>query len=259
MTKEARWYYRIIVFNNFYSSFVALEEKYDKQLMLDYTEKKQLFALLKTCYEFYYKSLRDILNENKIFSFLPSEIFIQAEKEKIINDSKIWLDYIQELNQYYQTYGAQEQEELTIKIIDKFKSKLKNAANNLNKFCNIPTKEEIHFKQFDSSTQPSYTPLDIGITEYSYNLLLQTFKANKDIKYAWLHGSRAKANARKNSDIDLLLDIDAGKIQECKNNFDNLTIPYRVDAFSINDESDESFARKVSKYAKIIYRQEDFN
>lgn len=53
-----------------------------------------------------------------------------------------------------------------------------------------------------------------GINEKVYNNLLVYFEKEKDINKVILFGSRAKGNARINSDIDLC--IDCSKKQDIK-------------------------------------------
>lgn len=244
MTNIPRWHYRIEVFNNFYTDFQNC------------LEAQQEFALLKTCYEFYSKSLRDILNEKDEGLYLPSQVLVEAQKSGLIDDSDVWLDYIQELNEYYQTYGEEEKQNLRDKIVDKYKPKLSNASLNLNTFYNnchhienIPAAKPILDKELKS--------VDIGITKYSYDLLMNSFKENSYIKSVWIHGSRAKGNARKCSDIDLIIDIDVKRIEDCKQQFDNLPIPYRIDFVSCNNSTNESFLRAIIPDAKLIYCIED--
>lgn len=261
MTKTPRWHERINVFNNFYHNFVDLCGKYDRDLMRDFSEKQQLFNGLKICYEFYCKSLRDILNFQGDVIYLPVKVLISANEAGLINDAEVWLDYIKDMNCYYQTYGASEQQNLAIQIINKYKSKLLNSYNNLNKFYNSHICNEDYGteeKILCTDSKPLYTPSDVDISEYSYNILLNYLKSNKYIKYVWLHGSRAKGNARKNSDIDFLIDIGIEYQEDCKAGFYNLTIPYRVDFVSINDLSCEEFVKASIDDTKLIYRAEDF-
>lgn len=259
MTKTPRWHERILVFNNYYTTFVDLCEKYDKGLMIDFSEKQQLFNYLKVCYEFYCKSLRDILNFNGICLFLPAQILLKAQSEGIIDDADLWLKYIKDLNIYYQTYGAEEQKKLVLQIIEKYKSKFTEPYKYLNNFFNsLVYEEKYEYKELPRVPKPAYNRFDIGIYESSYNLILNYLKQNKNIRYVWLHGSRAKGNARKNSDIDLLIDIDVEHKEICKKDFDRLAIPYRVDFVSIQDSSCELFLSKVLDEAKLIYRAEDF-
>lgn len=243
MTNIPRWQGRIEVFNNFYSDFQNC------------LEAQQEFALLKTCYEFYSKSLRDILNEKGEGLYLPSQVLVEAQKFGLIDDADVWLDYIQELNEYYQTYGEEEKQNLRDKIVDKYKLHLSNASLNLNTFYNNRYIDNVLVK--NAVLDKELKSIDIGVMESSYNLLMQAFEDNQDIKSVWIHGSRAKGNARKCSDIDLIIDIDVERIEDCKKQLDNLPIPYRVDFVSCNDSTCELFLRKIIPDAKLIYCIED--
>ena len=243
MTKASRWQYRIEVFNNFYNNF-----------QINMTSQQE-FSLLKVCYEFYTKSLRDILNENGAKFYLPSQVLVEAQKSGLIDDAEVWMDYIQELNKYYQTYSEDEKQNLRDKIIDKYKHKLAKASSNLNTFYkNHPIE---HINANNAVLDKDLKSIDIGITECSYNLLMNEFKDNSNIKYVWIYGSRAKGNARKCSDIDLIIDIEAEHIEDCKKQFDNLAIPYRVDVVSCNDIKTKEFLNNIILDAKLIYRIED--
>ena len=264
MTKTPRWHERIRVFNNYYNAFNDSYSKYEN----DESLLKTVFDYLKISFEFYHKSLKDILCDFGIYMYLPKEILLQAHLLKIINDSNVWLDYIEELNNFYQTYGNDEQNALMISIINKYKSKLESPYKSLNYYYDShPYNIEYEHKPLDTSSVPRYDSSDIGIFDASYDILLNYLKNNKNIKYVWLHGSRAKGNAKLSSDIDLLIDIDNSLVEQCKKDFYNLPIPYRVDFACINDDSFNSandstlqvFLSKVVDDAKIIYRYDDFN
>jgi hypothetical protein len=211
--------------------------------------------------------LRDILTDFCIIEFLPTEILKIAQSKHLIDDSDIWLDFIKCLNIYYQTYPRNEKLNFAKLIIKDYHDKLQNSYNLLNKYY----KEHpfnVYYKACSLSydNKPLYISSEIGILEKSYNLLLNYFKNNQHIKYVWLHGSRAKGNARGNSDIDLLIDVDVNFIEDCKKDFFNLQVPYRIDFACINDiqyatfndSSMSDFLSKVVEEAKIIYRYTDF-
>lgn len=259
MSYVPRWFYRIRIFNNHYKYFNDLYEMHDDLDALEDKQIQEIFNNLKTCYVFYNRAVKDILNAWGIDSLLPSKVFAIAENQGIINDSEVWLNYIQELNEFYLTYGNGELRRLAIQILRKYQPRLQNASDNLNRYiashaCII----EYEYAALSEDTKPLYSHLEIGFSEYSYKIFLDYLISNKNIKYAWLHGSRVKGNARKYSDMDLIIDIDMEFVEACRKDFANLLIPYKIDFVSRHDKSMEVFLGEVIPHAKLIYRAEDF-
>lgn len=256
MNSLPRWYYAIKVFNNFYNSFCEQICNYNSENIQNYHEIKPYFDIIKICFEFYHKPLKYLLRDRGYNLYFPTQILEIAEKEGLINDAKIWLEYIEDLNVFYQTYGNEKLLELAKNIIDKYKNKLSDVHKTLNEFKAAihPTEKKSENKQFPKDISAEILASDLGIMKHSYDLIMEYFKSNKNIKYVWLHGSRAKGNAKKNSDVDLVIDIEPDKITDCKNDFYNLAIPYRVDCVSVNESSVQEFLNEVVDNAKLIYK-----
>lgn len=259
MSKVPRWYDRINIFNKHCEDFNALYEKYDDLDTLDDKQTQELFNTFKTCYVFYNRAIKDILLEWGIHTLLPSKLLAIGENQGIINDSEVWLNYIQELNKFYLTYGNDELRRLAIQIVKKYQPKLQNASDNLNRYvASHACITEDEYATLNVNIKPLYSHFEIGISEYSYKIFLDYLISNKNIRYAWLHGSRVKGNARKYSDIDMIIDIDMDCAEACRKDFANLFIPYKIDFVNRYDKSMEAFLSRIVSHAKLIYRAEDF-
>ncbi len=72
-----------------------------------------------------------------------------------------------------------------------------------------------------------------------------------------LFGSRARGDYRKNSDIDIAVDLDLSfrEKRKLKEKIDLISGLYSVDLIFLN-EVEESFKNKILKEGKIIYAKE---
>lgn len=255
MAKTPRWHERILVFNKRYNTLCDMYKDCDVDAISSYPEIRPYFNILKSCFEFYHKSLKDILNDKGACLYLPSEVLIKSKDCGLIDDAQVWLDYIEDLNVFYQTYGNSTLLELANKIINRYKPKLSNVYKMLNTFFESQNFDEDYSnKHFPTEINQEISATQLGIMEHSFNLLMEYFKSNHNIKYVWLHGSRAKGNAKKNSDIDLIFDVSPEELIECKTDFYNLAIPYRIDCVSKNESNIEEFLNKCVDDAILIYK-----
>lgn len=83
--------------------FQKLSALYSRNALKTPELRQDLLNVMKSCYGFYWKILRDFLQDRNINLYLPREIFITAEKEKIIDDAKVWISYIDDLNALLKT------------------------------------------------------------------------------------------------------------------------------------------------------------
>lgn len=248
-----RSYYRAKSAQHLFNEYYALEKQYS-----DTKENKQeLLNAIKRIFVVYWKYLKDVIKEkNGIIEFLPRKIISYAIKNNIIDSEEIvWLDYIDILNKLI--YGkSSDRYFLSNTIITKFGSRIDKIYSFLYENKKFEKKES-GFLHLDYN-EPEYKSDAIGISENSYNLLINFFINTTEVKAAWLHGSRAFKTNRKNSDIDILVDSPFESFSELKNQIDKLRIPYRIDISNIHDPYQKEFNYGVSVNAKIIYRYGDF-
>ena len=96
-----------------------------------------------------------------------------------------------------------------------------------------------------------------GISEKSFNQILETFKQYKSVKEVILFGSRAIGNYKKGSDIDLAVKIseetnDLSRILSILNQ--ELPIPYDVDFVEYTQFLDPKLKAHIDEYGKVIYK-----
>jgi predicted nucleotidyltransferase len=98
-----------------------------------------------------------------------------------------------------------------------------------------------------------------GISEQSYQLLLNTFTKYVEVEKVILFGSRAKGNFKKGSDIDLAI---KGKnctpkialnIEACLN--EELPIPYFVDLIDYNSLEHRELKEHIDRAGVCFYEK----
>ncbi|MBT3206728.1 MAG: nucleotidyltransferase domain-containing protein [Bacteroidetes bacterium] len=100
---------------------------------------------------------------------------------------------------------------------------------------------------------------DYGISQLSFQLILDAFKQFQEIEKVILFGSRAMGNYKTGSDIDLAI---YGKLVNLKTTTKlsdllnkELPIPYYIDIIQHSQISLESFREHIGSKGKIIYSQ----
>ena len=257
MKKPPRSYYRALTAKHNFIEFDELIKSTDFS-----TDSLQpLLNVIKRIFVLYWKFLRDLLKEKYgIVEYYPRKIITEAINRNLIDKSEaIWLEYIDMLNVIVYDNDSDKKKTIVHKIVDTYIDRIKIVYDFIykkNHYEPLSNKNsnEISLK-YD---MPLYDPSEIGINENFYNLLLNVFKNNPEIRYVWVHGSRAEGNARKNSDIDLLIDAPLENFGKLKETLNRIRIPYRIDATSIYDRDNLDFIAVVSKQSKIIYRAEDY-
>ncbi|WP_252244561.1 MULTISPECIES: nucleotidyltransferase domain-containing protein [unclassified Clostridium] len=91
-----------------------------------------------------------------------------------------------------------------------------------------------------------------GINEKVYNNLLVYFEKEKDINKVILFGSRAKGNARINSDIDLCIDCSKKVRYKIVENIDDIIGIYSSDIL-FSDSLNLEVKEQIDKYGIEIY------
>ncbi|CCQ98330.1 DNA polymerase beta domain protein region [[Clostridium] ultunense Esp] len=96
-----------------------------------------------------------------------------------------------------------------------------------------------------------------GISEKSYQLLLDAFRQHAEVEEVILFGSRAKGNHKKGSDIDLAIKGKhcspelALQLQTYLN--EELPIPYMVDVVDYNSLSHKELKEHIDRVGKKLY------
>lgn len=98
-----------------------------------------------------------------------------------------------------------------------------------------------------------------GITEKSYQLLLNAFIKFEEVEQVILFGSRAKGNYKKGSDIDLAI-----KGKNSSSNLalniksylnEELLIPYFVDVVDYNSLDHQELKEHINRIGKPFYKK----
>jgi len=96
-----------------------------------------------------------------------------------------------------------------------------------------------------------------GITEKSYNMLLELFTRHPEVEEVWLFGSRAKGTHKKGSDIDLAI-----KGENCNSDLaltlanqanEELPIPYQVDIIDYSSIDNPDLKEHIDRVGKLFY------
>ena len=96
-----------------------------------------------------------------------------------------------------------------------------------------------------------------GISEKSYNLLVEFLKTYLQIEEVLIFGSRAKGNYKKGSDIDLVI-----KGKDCSDKLaldisayidDELPTPYMVDIINYSSIDNPELKKNIDFTAKSFY------
>lgn len=99
-----------------------------------------------------------------------------------------------------------------------------------------------------------------GLNEYTYNLLIDYFKSNSEIKFVKIIGSRAKGKFRRASDIDLMVDgtFESDNFEKYIKEIKSLRIPYRIDLINTKKANNMKFIYTNYCNGKYFYKAKDF-
>lgn len=99
-----------------------------------------------------------------------------------------------------------------------------------------------------------------GISDKSFEILLDVMKSYPQIEEAFIFGSRAKGNYKHGSDIDIAI-----KGEEISNELvwdiaallnNEMPIPYKVDVIAVNDNLPFSLADHIRRVGILFYKNE---
>ena len=100
-----------------------------------------------------------------------------------------------------------------------------------------------------------------GITDLSFELMMNSFLNYPEIEEVIIFGSRAKGNPKRGSDIDLAI---KGEACSQRTAFDlnghlneELPIPYYFDVVNYNELSNLSLKEHIDRVGKVLYKVGD--
>lgn len=256
-------------FNSNFHDFQRMETLYNSD-NLDNNGKEVFFNKIIEIIHLYWRFVKRTYKERKgIKLTTPREGFLKAQSDGMIHDADTWVEFIDDMNVCMATTNPEESLEIRDKMLEYYHTKLYSTLDYVH--CEEHSKimqeyaEQARYQQslqleFDMS-KPVYNCDEIGISERSYNILLDYFRSKKEIKNVWLHGSRAHGNATGSSDLDLIVDCDNAFLQQISDEIGALKIPYICDPAGYYNERNIKYFYKLIKpfITKRIYRAEDFN
>lgn len=224
-------------------------------------EIQDIFDKIKVCFEFYKKSLRDLLKERDIVLYLPTEVLKRAQEENLIQDAEIWLEYIDDLNEIIQSQVPAAAAILRAKVVEKYMDQPAKSWKFVEKFYDEKLIKNVEKEAENAElpdNKPEYKPEEMGLSKFCYDEFINFCKKHKAIRNVWLHGSRAAGNYVETSDIDCLADIsEPDEYPQICADLKYLPIPNRIDFAQMKEIKDRFYAN-VAKNAKNIYRAKDF-
>ena len=97
-----------------------------------------------------------------------------------------------------------------------------------------------------------------GIYPESYKQMIEIIDSCKSIDEVIIYGSRAKANYREGSDIDITLkgNITENDFRKLHNDLEESYIPYLFDISIYDKLSSESLKDHIDRVGKVFYKKE---
>jgi predicted nucleotidyltransferase len=101
-----------------------------------------------------------------------------------------------------------------------------------------------------------------GISEKSYQLLLDTFSQYPEIEQVVIFGSRAKGNYKKGSDIDLAIKGKDCKVETALNISaivnEELPIPYHIDVINYDTLKHLELKDQIDRVGVVFFSKNTF-
>lgn len=95
------------------------------------------------------------------------------------------------------------------------------------------------------------SPADIGLKPHQYQLIEDIVLSHPQIQHAWVFGSRALGTFKDSSDIDLVVegvDLSLSVISNFQDQFDQSTLPYRVDLLIKHQITSKELIEHIEKH-----------
>lgn len=96
-----------------------------------------------------------------------------------------------------------------------------------------------------------------GIYQNSYLELQRIFQKCEKIEKVIIYGSRVKGNFKEGSDIDLTLigNLDYNNLLQLKTEFDDSTIPYKIDISIFSNLKSKSLIDHITRLGQNFYEK----
>lgn len=232
-------------------------------------ERWRLFIVQEKIFIAYFRYLRIVLDQTCGYLYLPSEIIKKAQEECIINDSDIWLKYIEMLKSIRADIENVGTNPFYRVVLNDYRKNFKNIITFLDKnykeylilHPEIKDKRELNITDLEDML-PQYSSQILNISQQAYEKFINYLKQKEGFTKVWLHGSRARGIFQAHSDIDLLFDCKLDLVNELKFELESICAPYTFDCISIHDKTSSPFISEFLAYvapkAKIVFRKEDW-
>ena len=252
---------RLDIFNEYNNRFIEGE--------LSSNEYWDFLTAIDGVISYYWRYIRRYykLFKNKSL-IMPLDGFKQGKADGFINDADCWLEYIEDLNALFNIKDDAFYEQKLLEFIDFYRNKIPLTLECMHSPENMemleacePVVQEYMKKPINlAENKPIYSETELGITKASYDIIIDYFKSNPNIKNVWVHGSRMIGTNSKGSDIDFVIDCPEEDMKEIENKIENLPIPYFCDFSNINSKKDAFFIKTIVDAGnKKIYCSDDFN
>ncbi len=100
-----------------------------------------------------------------------------------------------------------------------------------------------------------------GIYDKSYQIIIESFKSQSEVKRALIFGSRAMENAKKGSDIDIAIsgeEIDEQIVSRLSTQLNSdAPIPYYIDIVHLEKITNEELLEHIKQFGVVFYERND--
>lgn len=256
-------YLKIQSFNIRYDACLKYQYAYINNTLND-NDFETLFYSIKSLFNFYWKYIEYQYKKTLTSAVFPKDILQMAKSDNIISDADCWLNYIEDFNIFFLEKDKDKKYISMHNIVDKYYPKidsmliLMRSPDKVQYMQKYKKEEDAIMKEpflLDDS-EPVYSPDVLGISELSYNKLIDCFRSNTNIRTVWAHGSRIYNTNLSGSDIDLIFDCPAEAWQSVVNDIHWLSIPYFIDCKNIYIEKHIKYIKSIMYLGtKIIYKR----
>lgn len=228
------------------------KERYEKEKMT-YEESYNYFMTIKSYFNFYWKYLQYLYKKDGVKLTFPREIISRARRDNLISDANVWLEYIDDFNRFWLEFNA----DIKQKMLEDFLKKYYTKIETIHDFAHTqereafmreyqPVEEEImQEKLFLDEGEPVYSAEVVGITERSYEKLMDYFKSKSEIARVWAHGSRLYNTSARGSDLDLIIDCPEENWKTICRELINLPVPYIIDMKNLNIATEVPYIKSI--------------
>jgi len=101
-----------------------------------------------------------------------------------------------------------------------------------------------------------------GLTDRDIQSIHGILRKYPEVLLVHIFGSRAKGSSKPGSDVDLAImnkGINSNTLLKLKNNFEESSLPYKVDLVDFNTLTNQNFVDHIKRVGTIFYQREDGN